>query len=242
MKTKTELTNEMRDARRIAGRGQVQTVASAWETRCKRNENQDVGDELARFSGAKRMDHRREKCARKYAEEIRRRGGEVCIDPREAASKTVDLRIVDYDRQTGIRLLKAEGWREYSRRFGSRRAAICYLAGIDEGEKWAARVPSTVCTVAEGLESLKSSEVLRAESEGRRVLRQGDVYIVEMARDCATRSARDLPWHHAWMPETRELVHSGGHATVHVPFHCKFIPQKMLAMGRLSAGVRRGSD
>src|SRR5262245_43997567 len=62
-----------------------------------------------------------------YVGEIARRGGETAI---EEERRSIELAIAD--RQAALALLRADGWRYYSRRFGARRAELAYLAGKDD--------------------------------------------------------------------------------------------------------------
>lgn len=97
------------------------------------------------------------------------------------------------------------------------------------------RVPGTLDTIKEALAWLEPAEVLGARSCGRQVLRQGDVWVVEMIRDRTSHSP--LPTGHQWDEATRTLWH-GEHRPLHVPFPAKFIPQRTLAangVGRTQA-------
>lgn len=174
----------------------------------------------------------RESVLAKFVPEVERRGGETSI---EEASRTVPLRL--QDRAGGLYLLRAEGWRQYSRRFGARSAAVAYLCGVDDAGPWAVRVPGSTTTVAGALDALTPAEADHARHAGRKVLRQGDIYVIEMSRDRTARSAAELSEHHAWDPEARVLRHEPPagerhHAPVHVPFPAKFVRQRVLRMGR----------
>lgn len=173
--------------------------------------------------------------AAKYTAEIASRGGETEI---EEKNRSVPLSVTDRDIKQGLVLLKAEGWRHYSNRFGARLAVIAYLCGRDDNGPFAVRVPGTVKTIAQAIDSLEPAEVKKARDAGRTVMRQGDVYVVEMTRDSARQA--DLPPRHTWSAESRMLAHEDGHAPLHVPFACKFVVQSALRMGRLVNQSRTG--
>ncbi|MEN6304895.1 MAG: hypothetical protein ABFD96_19345 [Armatimonadia bacterium] len=171
-----------------------------------------------------------------YTQEIRSRGGETSIRGKVANTY---LRIID--QADGLLLLRADGWRHYSNRFGARPAHLVYLCGRDDNGRWAVRVPSTVERVSEALEVLKPAPVRKAEEAGRTVLRQGDVYAVQTTRRYD--GAGELPSNHVWDVTTRELRHldpRAPHACLTVPFPVRFYTQTALRMGRLSSGSRTG--
>lgn len=167
-----------------------------------------------------------------YSDEIERRGGEVAIHG-DRSSVYLHVR----ERRDGLTLLRAEGWRHYSKAFGARRATLAYLCGRDDNGLWAVRVPGTITSVVQAVERVEPAEVRKAREDGKRVLRQGDVYAVERARDAADQS--DLPPRHTWDAATRILRHDDGHGDLHVPFNAKFIAQSTLRMGRLDPQGRR---
>lgn len=178
---------------------------------------------------------------RRFCAEILRRGGEVSIDGRYGST---ELEAVD--RAGGLVLLRAEGWRQYSRRFGARRARLAYLCGRDDNGDFAARVAGTCMTVAEALEELTPAFVRRARASGRRVLRQGDVWIVELGPRARGDDFRALPDSHLWIAERRLLVHASAdgrdHAPLHVPFLARAVPQSTLQMGRDGAAAWGAAD
>ncbi len=156
-------------------------------------------------------------------EEIRRRG---------LATLLVPNALIDYDPKARIWLVGAEarigpagnGW-WYTHR---------WLVGRDEGRLWAVRVPGTVETVAEGLAWLEPAEVRRAREQGRGVLRQGDIYFIEMKRPGYENLAALEGTRHAWNPETRTVIHPE-HRTVQIPADwpgVKAVRQRALAPWR----------
>ena len=168
--------------------------------------------------------------------EVERRGGETTIDEER---RTVHLGVVGSPQLTPTGrayLLRCEGWRHYSGRFGARRATLAYLAGRDDGGRWAARVPGTMGSAAEALAWLEPAAVRKARQAGRRVVRQGDVYAVE------TTSAHDgkgeLPEDHRWDAERRTLTHHTHHH-LRIEHPVRFFAQSVLAMGR-TGGRQRG--
>jgi hypothetical protein len=168
---------------------------------------------------------------RKAAIEIRRRGGETAIDG-------VGLHLKDRDRARGIVLVGCDGWRTYSRRFGSRRASLCYLYGRDDNGPWALRVPGTVDSVEAAIAAVEPAEVRRAREAGRSVLRQGDIYAIEMLRAAVGDAALDGT-NHRYDAEARRLVHldrGAQHGDLAIPNGwrgVKFVRQLGLGMGRL---------
>lgn len=177
----------------------------------------------------------RESIAAKIEREAERRGLPTTLDLAKAGS--LALSVADGVRVDGrwTMLLHAEGWAEYSRAVGNYRASLSILGGFDDNGLWAVRVPGTISTVADGLAWLKPAAVRKAEEDGKRVLRQGDVWIVERVRDAM--SDDDLPNGHRWDGASRTVRH-GDHAPVHVPFAAIAIRQSTLAAN--GQGRRRG--
>lgn len=138
-------------------------------------------------------------CAQRYAAalaaleeelvaEVARRGGETGIDHsphqgcRARDTQWRQIQIVDQGTSEGVPvyLLRAEGWRYYSRRFGARPAAVAYLAGHDDSGPWAARVPGTCETTEAAVEWLTPAPVRRAR---------------QRARDKASEAAQATDWY-----------------------------------------------
>lgn len=161
--------------------------------------------------------------------EIERRGGETDI---EGEKHSTPLSVVE--RTGGIALLRAAGWRWYSKRVKLRFVELAYLYGKDDAGPWAVRVPGTTTTVAEGLACLTPAAVVKALAAGRRVRRQGDVYAIEATKGRDGRG--ELPDSHEWRPDTRRLVHrpSDGrkHRPLVLPWPVEFVTQRTIAMGR----------
>lgn len=166
----------------------------------------------------------------RYATEIERRGGETTID---SDSRSVPLSIAD--QADGLVLLRADGWRKYGRQ-GHRRASLAYLAGREDGQTWAVRVPATVTSVSAALHWLEPAAVRDARRAGRRIDRQGDVYAIETTE--AHDGKGDLPDRHTWNPSTRVLTHPQ-HGTLHLPRPVRFYTQNAYRMGR-GAGRANG--
>lgn len=86
---------------------------------------------------------------------------------------------------------------------------------MEDGQVWVERVPRHIRTVADAEAFITPAAVHRARAEQRRVLRQGDVWLVEL------RAGRDntalLPHSHRFDPATRTLSHRQ-HGTLHVPY------------------------
>ncbi|WP_433357775.1 hypothetical protein ACQP25_44355 (plasmid) [Microtetraspora malaysiensis] len=161
-----------------------------------------------------------------YRAEIDRRGGESSIDSKDNA---VPVTIVDRNPTTRMVLMHAEGWRYYSSRYGHARASLSYLCGIEDGQRWAVRVLGTIETVADALAWITPAGVETARANGRKVVRQGDVYAIETTK--AHDGKGDLPENHTWDPAARTLTHPE-HGTLHLPHPVRFVPQRALGMGR----------
>lgn len=159
----------------------------------------------------------------RYAEEVTARGGETEI---VTGGRPERLRMTD--RQDGLVLLHASGWRQYAGQ-RSHRAALSYLCGNEDGQDWAVRVPGTITTVRQALAWITPADVRSAEAAGRRVLRQGDVYAIETAR--LHDGKGELPERHHWDPGTRLLLHPE-HPPLHLPYPVRFVPQRAYGMGR----------
>lgn len=219
-------------ARKYAPKGTVTKSAWAWYEKGKARQEAywRNRDPLPREFGL--WSHRaKQKRIAEFAGEIRRRGFDTTIQERHG---TVSLGLVD--RADGLWLLGASGWRHYSNRFGDRFASIAYLCGQDDNGLWAVRVPGTVDTVEEALEWSIPKEVQKARGNGRRVLRQGDVFALELKRD----GKHDLPDGHEFDPVSRELSHEGGHKPRYIPWPCKFVTARGLPPRSAYNQVRSG--
>lgn len=171
-----------------------------------------------------------------YLQEADRRGLPTVLHL--AKNPAQDLMMVSETRtQEGyhVGLLRAEGWAKYAGGVPASRASLAILAGHDDAGLWAVRVPGTMTTAGAALAWLEPAEVRKARDAGKRVLRQGDVYVVERTRDAMGQG--DLPAGHVWEPGSRTLVHDG-HARLHVPFPARAFRQSTLAA--FGSGRRRG--
>ncbi len=169
--------------------------------------------------------------------EVHRRGGEVAIEEERGS---VDLQLISSaPTPTGrAHLLRCEGWRYYSGRFGSRPATLAYIAGRDDGGLWAARVPGTLVSASEALAWLEPAAVTAARRRDRRVLRQGDVYAIETTRAHDGKGSDDLPEDHSWDAERRTLTHHTHHH-LRIEHPVRFVAQSTLSMAR-TGGRQRG--
>ena len=117
------------------------------------------------------------------------------------------------------RALEFGRWREFS-----------YLAGYDDGSSFVERVSPQVQTVEEALEWLKPAEVKKAEKEGRRVYRQGDVFFVELKSQRKKITDYSLPENHRVVDEngTIKVVHHE-HSVLTLPHpHFKPVVRKVI--------------
>ena len=140
--------------------------------------------------------------------------------------------LIDYDPKARVWLVGAEEW--VGSRANNWRYTHRWLVGRDEGRLWAVRVPGTVETVDEGLAWLEPAEVRRAREQGRGVLRQGDIYFIEMKRPGYENMAALEGTRHTWNPETRTVSHPE-HRTVQIPADwpgVKAVRQRALAPWR----------
>ncbi|MEU1813259.1 hypothetical protein [Micromonospora aurantiaca (nom. illeg.)] len=183
----------------------------------------------------------------RYSDEIRRRGGETSIAEGSKASALLDKPLTVADRRGGLTLLRVEGWRYYSRNFGSRRATLAYLCGRDDNGDWAARIPGTITTVRDALDWLTPAEVRDAITAGTKVRRQGDIYVLPAKRDTPTGPVGrpDETGHlsHHWDAGKRTLTHRPRDGRRHRTLRLgkgpvKFVQQSAYGHGR---GAGRGS-
>ena len=141
--------------------------------------------------------------------------------------------VTDRDVKNRLWVINASAKYHYSNRVGDWLNNASWLAGYDEGQLFAVRVPSNITTVEEALSYMKPADVHNAEKRGRWVGRQGDVYAVEkIAGDDNTEAIRYT--RHSYNKETRELTHPQ-HATLRIPLNVKavrFYVQKTTDSGR----------
>ena len=209
-------------------------IRAARETRRTRR------DETRRGPAADLQERLAAHIVAKATREVAVRGGETDIDG-------AGLDLLDRDPDAGLALVGCDGWRQYSRSFGQRFASLRYLHGTDDNGPFAVRVPGSVDTVAAALEAITPAEVRRAHEAGRGVLRQGDVYALELR---TSRISDDVLWgtHHSYDPERRRLVHEDAdapHGDIVIPAEwkgVKFLFQNGLGMGRLQGARGRGLE
>lgn len=164
----------------------------------------------------------------RYRAEIERRGGETAIHDKNSH---VGLRVADH--ANGMYLLKAEGWRHYGSRHRPRFVRLAYLCGVDDAGLWAARVTGTLTSVAGALAEITPAEVTAARRAGRRVLRQGDVWVVETTAEKAD-TTRDqvIALSHHWRADTGYLVHQPEDGRKHRPLRISFPASFHIARAR----------
>lgn len=134
--------------------------------------------------------------------------------------------IEDYDPDRRMWLVNVERKHHYSNSFGDWRVRASWLAGHDDSGYWAVRVPGTILDIEEALDWITPAAVTKAHAEGRKIIRQGDIYIVEKKR--GPDHTRDLPRAHRFDPETRRLTHAT-HPTITIPFPFRAYAQRQLA-------------
>jgi hypothetical protein len=178
----------------------------------------------------------------RYGAVIRRRGGETQIG-------RADLEI--HDRWDGFVVLGVDGWRRSSGPYPNRKIHLRYLAGEDDNGPWAVRIPGTINTVPAALEWVTPAEVTRALHAGRHVVRQGDIYGIEV-----TRRGYEAPtgWvggdsrvvdgvnvtSHYWDADARLLTHHPEDGRPHWPlaisWPVRFVQQSTYGLGRGGRG------
>lgn len=87
----------------------------------------------------------------------------------------------DFDPEREMVLITT-GEKSYDGNSLGRRQERTWLVGRDEGQVWSHQVYNTHDTIDEALAFMKPAEVKRFEAKGRQVVRQGDVYFIEMCR------------------------------------------------------------
>lgn len=187
-------------------------------------------------------DRLRARLAARYRAEIRRRGGETEI---VGQFQTVTVDIADRHVRSGLVLMHAEGWRKYGGH-SNRYVHLSYLCGMDNGHPWAVRVAGSIETVWTALAWVTPVAVKEAEAAGRRVWRQGDVYVIETTATRNQRGVTDLPASHQWNPATGYLTHHPDDGRRHRPVrvgrrtYVEFVMQRVYEMGR--SGARANGD
>ncbi|MGD9156938.1 MAG: hypothetical protein PVG39_00900 [Desulfobacteraceae bacterium] len=164
------------------------------------------------------------KTDQKYYQAVIDRGFEVEFQTGykdEPWSKAKLLKMKIEESKRGYRLFVLEGWKKYSRQHVYFQRFV-YLAGVECGQYWAIRCPATVTTIKEAIDYTTPAVVHKARKVGRKVIRQGDVFIIEQSRDG---NHSNLPENHSFNPETRTLKHPE-HKNIHIPFPCKFVQGK----------------
>lgn len=124
------------------------------------------------------------------------------------------LRVTDRAPRQRMWVLHFNEYVKYSSR-QSWWVSASYLCGIEDGQVWVERVPASITTVEEAVAYITPAAVKRAAAEGRQVLRQGDVFLVERRRGGDDLAA--LPERHRFDPGNRTLSHPQ-HGSLHVPF------------------------
>ncbi|MFC6883406.1 hypothetical protein [Actinomadura yumaensis] len=219
--TRSEISDPARLAARAAKLGLPGQRSKTAIVRLRRERSARAADAAAMARAAARPVAERliEHLTARYTAEIWRRGGETGIQEgfKASALRTKPLTLVA--RRDRLAVLHVDGWRYYSRRHGSRRAALSYLCGVDDAGPWAVRVPGTIVTVADAVAWVIPAEVTKAPADGRQVRRQGDVYAVETTKRYDTPSRwvgddvriNDISGEpmtsHYWNAATRTLVH-----------------------------------
>jgi hypothetical protein len=169
-------------------------------------------------------------------EECKARGIPSFLDLAKNGTSRLEISDHVHDKYRGehIVVLTAGGWAKYSHNFMSSlgfngvRRDLSIVGGQGRQGVWAARVPSSCVRVSDALAFLKPAAVKLAELKGRKILRQGDVWLVQRKHRDIRDELEQLPSSHTWDAATRILTHEG-HGELHVPFCFIVIPQRTLA-------------
>lgn len=133
------------------------------------------------------------------------------------------------ERRGRIALVYVCGWINYTRSYGTyvEMSGLVFHQPAQEHEWAFVRVPPSTRTIDNALESLKPVAVKKAETAGRIVLRQGDLWVVQQRVD----NMKALPPSHVFDAEKRVLRHNE-HGDLSVPFQAKVYQMKSVANGR----------
>ena len=188
---------------------------------------------------------------KKFVNEIERRGGETVINHMpygRSGWKHVEereLKCIGQGKSEGktVYLLGCDGYRYYSRRYGSGKAALRYLAGKDDSGLWATRVPGTCESVKDAIDFIVPSVVPKARAKKLRVLRQGNLYLVETPK-AKNHIDADSDWYfaglseygsHTYYKNARVICHPEHTALRVPPGRWQAVEQKSLATNRGAA-------
>lgn len=117
--------------------------------------------------------NRKIKLFKKYISFARFRGNYIDCDKG-------DMRYVaDYNSKESIALVKVDSWINYSRRYGTWvKMSGLVLKDKDSGQFRFLRVGPDITNIDDALSYIKPSEVKKAEKEGKKIIRQGDIYFI----------------------------------------------------------------
>jgi len=179
----------------------------------------------ARFGG---HNERGTKMKNLYRQEIENRGFETSFISGFKGAPSRQDRIEEIgltESRRGLRLYVADGWKKYSRNCVYP-VRLVYLAGVDRGQYWAIRCPASVKTIDQALAYTEPAAAKNARKSGLRVIRQGDVFIIEKKR--GKDNLRGLPASHQFNPDTREIIHES-HRKISIPFPFRIALGKSLS-------------
>ena len=178
-----------------------------------------------------------------YFKEIVNRGFQVSWENgfpgqgwKHAKSETVGT--MEIDTKKHMVLFGADSWRKYSRQV-SYPINLRYLTGIEDGQRWAVRMPSSVNSISDALDWIEPAEVRHAREAGKWVARQGDVYLVELKSGKNNLSALPDSHNFSVINRIRAFWHTQ-HKTVRIPAKVRAI--KAIRQTQISSGGRRFAD
>lgn len=234
LKAAANTAREMREQGVAIKTKDLQTeVERIWQLRIDRIARKTITDPLA-FSGPnallRRANNRRKAIC---VEQIKTRRLDT---PTGFWSQGVEaLLLADHDRKTATWLCVCSYRYEYSKRFGEWWQNAAYLCGKDDSGYWAMRVPSTCESVADAITWAYPAAVRKAQAEGRRVWRQGDILAVELKSGKDNTDALRGTRH--TFRDTRYLVHPE-----HNPVRLPQSPVRFFQIRQISGSSRRAGD
>ncbi|MDD5589526.1 MAG: hypothetical protein PHP92_05700 [Candidatus Nanoarchaeia archaeon] len=122
------------------------------------------------------------------------------------------INLYDHDSKKIMAVVNLSGWIKYSRR-SNWYVDRTWVVGKDweTGKYFSIRIPNSCKTIAEAWKKIKPAAVIKAEDENRQVIRQGDVYFIQMKSKCIL--GRLPQNHNVEKTETGYIIHHPEHQT-----------------------------
>ena len=203
--TRREFDSQLRELRTTLGKKipGLSNMGAAWLTHKDRRRDVDETSKLT-----ERLDEM-------LRVRLRRLGHETSI----TEERSVEL-LRTIDRDGNHRIMHCSGWQYYSRQHPARHRQLSYWLGKDDNGLFVRRVPGTVRNVAQAVDAVTPAEVRRALQGGRKVLRQGDVWVICLGKSASDNFDAIQYTHHVWDRDNRTLRHESDspHTALHIPF------------------------